>query len=85
MKCYGIQGRGPLSRVKTDAAADRKQQRQEDINRVRLANRAIDLQARNPNWRNARNLSRQDEAALPRHRLEMPLLRDNCAYSALVY
>ena len=46
-----------------DQAAERKAARQADINRTRLANRAIDLQARNPDWRNARNLSRQDEAA----------------------
>ena len=46
-----------------DLAAERRAERQKDIDAGRLANRAIDLQARNPNWRNARNLSRQDEAA----------------------
>lgn len=45
-----------------DRAAERKAERQENIDRARLAQNAIRLQERNPNWRNARNLSRQDEA-----------------------
>ena len=45
-----------------DQAGDRRRARQEAINNERLANRAIDLQARNPNWRTARNLSNIDEA-----------------------
>ena len=46
-----------------DNGGARRADRQKDIDRMRLANAAIDLQARNPNWRTARNLSRQDEAA----------------------
>ncbi|MBQ6328521.1 MAG: hypothetical protein IJI35_05860 [Kiritimatiellae bacterium] len=45
-----------------DIAAERKAKRQENIDSTRLALNAIKLQERNPNWRNARNLSRQDEA-----------------------
>ena len=46
-----------------DNGGARRAERQKDVDRARLANAAIDLQARNPNWRTARNLSRQDEAA----------------------
>ena len=46
-----------------DQKAERRARRQEEFDRVKLANAAIDLQERNPNWRNARNLSRRDEAA----------------------
>ena len=46
-----------------DNGGARKAERQKDIDRARFANAAIDLQVRNPNWRSARNLSRQDEAA----------------------
>lgn len=45
-----------------DLKAERRAKRREERDRARLAIRAIDLQARDPNWRNARNLSRQDEA-----------------------
>lgn len=45
-----------------DRAAERRSERQENIDNARLAQNAIRLQERNPNWRNARNLSRQDEA-----------------------
>ena len=48
---------------KLDLKAERRAKRREEIDRVRLANAAIDLQARNPNWRFARNLNRRDEAA----------------------
>lgn len=46
-----------------DNGGDRRAARQKDIDRARLANAAIDLQAKRPDWRTARNLSRQEEAA----------------------
>ena len=45
-----------------DQAGERRARRQEEIDRVKLAENAIRLKERNPDWRNARNLSNRDEA-----------------------
>lgn len=46
-----------------DNGGARRSERQRNIDRERIQKAAIDLQEKRPDWRNARNLSRQDEAA----------------------
>lgn len=46
-----------------DNGGARRSERQRNIDRERIQKAAIDLQSKRPDWRNARNLSRQDEAA----------------------